>query len=503
MTRQLLLCLYLISFPFINWSQTYGNEWINYSQKYYSFKIAANGLYRIDYTTFAASNIPITTINTANIQLFAREKQVPLLIQDGNDGVINPGDYILFYAEKNDGWLDETLYDTPSDVGNPKYSLYNDTINYFFSWNSTGGNSRFLIETSTDINNYSSSSYILAEKFQFFTSNYNEGEKISDASSSFYTPGEGWGNSPVNGGGTTSGYTWNYGNIVLENLFQGTNAPDIRYRSVIVGSSNANYTGIGNHHTIHTIGNANYVLADSIFSGYRAIHIDTTFSVSTLPSSGVTNFKIKIQNDQGALTDYQSINYWSFIYPKTPNLQASNNAQFWVKPQSGQSKARIDITNTTASQPIILSLGTIPRKLQPVYANGGVSFLLPNSADNSDQKIIFSDINQIGSIGQLKAVNGFGYFTDFSQLNVEKALLMVYHPSLSAAATDYKNYRNSGAGGSYNSILANVSELYFQFGGGIEKHINGIRRFAQYMYDQSTEKPVGLFLMERVFAKLT
>ena len=44
-------------------------------------------------------------------------------------------------------------------------------------------------------------------------------------------------------------------------------------------------------------------------------------------------------------------------------------------------------------------------------------------------------------------------------------------------------------------VLAEVKELYQQYGGGIPKHINGIRRFAHQMYTLSQEKPVGLFLI--------
>jgi hypothetical protein len=44
-------------------------------------------------------------------------------------------------------------------------------------------------------------------------------------------------------------------------------------------------------------------------------------------------------------------------------------------------------------------------------------------------------------------------------------------------------------------ILAEVEELYDQFGGGIVKHVNGIRRYAQFMHSLSQQKPVGLFLI--------
>ena len=111
---------------------------------------------------------------------------MPLYINDGGDSKIDPGDYILFYAEKNDSWLDSTLYEDSTWVGNPAYSLFNDTINYFFTWNTSNSNLRFIEEFSTDFSNYTPSNFIL-QKLEFsYNGYYNEGAwRNSLASSSF------------------------------------------------------------------------------------------------------------------------------------------------------------------------------------------------------------------------------------------------------------------------------------------------------------------------------
>jgi hypothetical protein len=137
MRRIFFYSIFIFLFSSIDiFSQSYGNEWINYNQKYYSFNIVKTGIYKLDYSTLYNSGIPISTFTSNNIQLFGKEREVPLFISDGGDSSIDPGDYILFYAEKNDGWLDSTLYQNVDDIGNPAYSLFNDTIRYFFTWNS-------------------------------------------------------------------------------------------------------------------------------------------------------------------------------------------------------------------------------------------------------------------------------------------------------------------------------------------------------------------------------
>jgi hypothetical protein len=392
-------------------SQSYGNSWINYAQRYYAFKIWTTGVHRIDYSALVSSGIPVNSFSSANIQVFGREKEIPLFIQDGGDNQLNAGDYLLFYGQRNDGWLDTTLYATSADLGNPKYSLYNDTIEYFFTWNNSTTNLRFTIENDVNYSAYSPSNYLFFEKFQSFNSAYNEGEKTSDASSSFYTSGEGWGNSPVNG---ASGYTWtNWSGTVLDQLYQGLDAPEINYRSVIVGVSNAAYTGTGNHHTKHTIGASNTVIVDSIFSGYKAVHINKKFSPSLLPVSGATNFKIAIANDQGAATDLQSVNYWSFTYPRNPNLGGLNKTTFTVANSVSQSKVRLDLTNFAQSNPLFFVIGDVPRKLNLIPNGVSSTVLIPNSSSGNNQLVIYQELANAELVSSFKSVNATGFFTNY------------------------------------------------------------------------------------------
>ncbi len=212
----LLLLLLLTVLAIKGKAQSYGNEWINYGQKYYSFNVYTTGVHKLDYATLSAAGIDLDGLNSDYFQIFGREREIPLYIEDGADSELDPGDYILFFAEKNDGWLDSTLYDTPDDIGNPKYSLYNDTIQYFFTWNSSTSNLRYTIETDLNFSSYTPSNYILFERFQSNSDSYNEGMKTSDASSSVYTSGEGWGSSPVNGAG---GHTWDASAISIDQVY--------------------------------------------------------------------------------------------------------------------------------------------------------------------------------------------------------------------------------------------------------------------------------------------
>ena len=473
--------------------QTYGNEWISYEQKYYSFPIVEDGIYKIDYNSLVNSGVPLASIDTDHFQVFGRERQVPLYISDGGDNTLDNGDYIYFYAQRNDSWLDSTLYDDPSWIGNPKYSLYNDTIQYFLTWNQGGANNRFSIESDVDFDNFNTVPYVIDEVFSFYFNQYNEGLKSSNASSSFFVSGEGWGITRRN-----LGYVWNFNGIEFDNIYQENDSPEVFYNSVLVGSSNAAIpSGAGgNHHTRQTIGNSNYTLVDSVFSGYKGIFSSVSFPSNIINSDGSSNFKVSIVNDLGLATDYQSINYVSFKYPRKTDYNGESGFNFEAVYNNLESKSRIDINGSNLTNPVAFSFGLIPRKIPVVSHLGGYSLLIPNSPDFSASRVVVDSENNIINVNQLNAVNGDGFFTDFTSIpNIDAALLFVYNDLLKSVVDLYVSHRTSSIGGGYNVIMAEVNELYQQYGGGIPKHINGIRRFAHQIYDVSQQKPVGLFLI--------
>ncbi len=495
MKRLFFYTLFILLFSTVDvFSQTYGNEWINYNQKYYSFNIVKTGIYKLDYSTLSNSGIPISTFTSGNIQLFGKEREVPLYISDGGDSSIDPGDYILFYAEKNDGWLDSTLYQNADDIGNPAYSLFNDTIRYFFTWNNSNSNLRFVEETANDFSNYLPSNYILDKVEPYCTNFYNQGGgRTSLASSSFYKGGEGFGCNQGNGVGLTGPA----GNFVpyTPSPYYGTDAPLPIFQAKSTTNSEANFTGTGNHHLRWSIGQSQYVLYDQVLLNYTFVNVNQSFPVNLLVN-GITPVQWSIVDDQGALTDFQSFNYWSIFYPKTPTLDGLNNGDFWVKNNSIQSKIRLDLTNSNVTSPIVFVFGdSYPKKAILTSNNGVYSTLFSNSINGKDQYVVVQDLSLVLSIPSLKPVNGTSFFTDFSTINSDSALLMIYSPVLETQSLEYQSYRNSNAGGGYKTVLANIEELYLQFGGGIVKHINGIRRFTFFIYNKSINKPIGLFLM--------
>ena len=120
------------------------------------FPITQEGIYRLTFSDMVAAGISASSISPDDFQIFAREEEQWIRVEDGGTvGVFEAGDYLEFYGRGTDGELDESLYPAPSHHTNPYYSLFNDTIYYYLTW-STGPNRRMVEETETGTGGFTS-----------------------------------------------------------------------------------------------------------------------------------------------------------------------------------------------------------------------------------------------------------------------------------------------------------------------------------------------------------
>jgi hypothetical protein len=166
MKRSLLAALLILSLQLVH-AQYYGNEWINYSQSYFRFKIINDGLYRISYNALINSGVPLSTINGSNLQIFTQGKEIPIYVTTG--GTLGSSDYLEFYAVHNDGTWDSTLYADKNWQANNHLSLFNDTAAYFLTWSNQPSVNHFI----PFINNIST--HPSKESYCWYTSSYTYG----------------------------------------------------------------------------------------------------------------------------------------------------------------------------------------------------------------------------------------------------------------------------------------------------------------------------------------
>ncbi len=209
--KKILLPL-LVCFGFIAKAQVYNNEWINYSQTYYKFKIGAAGLYRISQSTL--NSIGIGNTPAENFQLWRNGQKIPLYTSVPA-GPLGGSDYIEFWGEMNDGKADKQLYTDPDYQLNDHWSLQTDTASYFLTINSSGANKR-LVNTTNDIagNTLSPEPYLMYTLGNYFKNRLNVGNaaivQTSYVYSSAYDKGEGWTSGDI---GATGALNFSYTNL--------------------------------------------------------------------------------------------------------------------------------------------------------------------------------------------------------------------------------------------------------------------------------------------------
>lgn len=484
MRKILLILTFLITLPAV-FAQEFGNEWISYNQQYYAFKVWQNGVYRIYQQDLVNAGIPIQSVPVTRFQIFGKQQELPIYVQDDGNGFLDPGEYIEFYAERNTGWLDSLLYLNPITASNPSFSLYNDTLRYFFSWSTNTFGKRFVNETDVNHTNWPSANFVVATAENTPNNAYLDGRKEAGSSSSFFVEGEGWGASAFNG--VTTG-PQNY-NLSIPGYYTGGDAPLPILHTKVTSNSNAAASGPFNHH-LRLSFNGN-VVQDTLYSGYRQIRLTRTVPMSWL-TSPTAQITMQIVNDLGALTDFQAFTYGRLIYPRNLNF-SSGFARFQVV-NGASAKQHLAMSNVSGTERVLYVWGDTPRRI-PVTGTNPCYAVVPNSTNGQPQEAVLINTAQIGTINQFEAVNGTGFFTNFLSTNFENAVLMVYPKSLQGSAQQYAAFRQSLLGGTHNVVLVDAEELYWQFGGGIEKHIMGIRRFAHLAYLGSVQKPKALFLI--------
>ena len=65
---------------------------------YYKIKIFEDGLYRLDTRWFSESGIVLAPGDLDRLQIFLDGQEIPLLIEDSGDGVLDEGDGVMFWG---------------------------------------------------------------------------------------------------------------------------------------------------------------------------------------------------------------------------------------------------------------------------------------------------------------------------------------------------------------------------------------------------------------------
>ena len=73
-------------------------DWYDPTATYYKIRIFEDGLYRLDVRWFSESGIVLAPGDLDRLQIFLDGEEIPLLVEDGGDSVLDAGDGVLFWG---------------------------------------------------------------------------------------------------------------------------------------------------------------------------------------------------------------------------------------------------------------------------------------------------------------------------------------------------------------------------------------------------------------------
>lgn len=452
-------------------AQPHGNEWIDYSQQYYKFKITTKGIYRIDQAVLQAAGINISSIDPRNLQVFARGEEQYIYVEGESDGTFDSGDYIELYADKNDGYMDVELYDDPANHASPYYSMFNDTATYYLTWNSSTSNRRMTLETDVNFNNYTNFPYFNRLSISSYNTDYHLGEPstLTGSTDPAYTACEGWYSYSFDVGWFDVGYKG------IQTPQRYTSGPNAEIKIGLVGVSN-------------DIRRVNMQFAgvnfDTVFTGY--VHTKYNFSVPTGSLGNTsTGFDFRVYDVNGQTGFGRSVvTYITLKYPRTLAMGGVNKFDnMFIPYNASESKTRLSFSGFNGGGSAWMYDLTNHRKLTMSGSGSSYQVLVPNSTTPSQEtECYMTASSQIQSISEVVPAgsNNSPMFTDFDALGGQHNFIIITHKSLMSVANQYASYRNTTG---YNSLVVDVDELYDQFAHGIGKSPLSIRHFADYMLD--------------------
>jgi hypothetical protein len=453
-------------------AQVYHNEWINYSKTYYKFKVAADGLYRINKSVLDAHGLGATPAQ--NFQLWRNGQEVPIFTSIPT-GPLGSSDYIQFYGNKNDGSLDTKLYKEDSLQMHTGTSLLTDSSAYFLVVN-VGANKR-LAYTNNILagagDPLPSFTYKLSRRFS--TSLYkgyslNLGQLIYSSS---YEEGEGWAGPSIT---KAVPFTEN-----VSNLFIHPSTTNVQFDARVVG-----YSLNSRPVTVRLNGQQ----VDSVYvSAFGSEKISKSLPVSLFSGDSSTI----LVNNYGIATDAVLLPYYDLTYQRSFNFGGARSFRFEL-PASNSSRY-IEITGFDygSTSPILYDIENGIYMIAEVSA-GVVKINLPPSSKDCKLVLLNAESSSITQINNLQSRN----FVNYGLAANQGDYVIITHPLLYSGVNNvqkYKEYRASADGGSFSPVIIESDQLVDQFAWGVRHHPLSIRHFTDYVLTNFQVQPKFFFFI--------
>jgi hypothetical protein len=450
------------------YAQQYSNSWINFNNSYYKFKISKEGIYRITQAQLVANNMG--AIAGSQFALYRDGQQLPIYVS--TSGALGANDYIEFYSTKANGIIDTAVYPSASYQPDVETNIVADSASYFLTYDASVHLRYSLINNSIPPVPPTPATYCWATSYPNVSNRgaYNQGR--SYYSSGFYSSdfdlGEGWAYF-----GSTNGNL----NISTPNVYTSGPAASVSFNFAEANTNPVSAT--------HVTLNGN-TLWDTVINGsYQLVKKVQNYSSAGLSGSNNLNF-----SDNGTFYVFLG----KITYPRTYDFSGNFSAQASFQVPASDRYIEINGFSTGGQSPRLYDRTN--NKIYIGTESGGIlKFYLDISIASRD--VFLTNIASISGNLDLKNVQ----FRNYSLAANQGNYIIISHKDYINASPDYvnqyKQYRNSADGGSFQSVVVDVTELYDQFAYGYNQHPLSIRNFTNFANNTWTTKPDFLFIVGR------
>jgi len=475
-----LLFLFFIFTIFVQvQAQTYGNEWIDYTQPYFKIAVNTEGMYRIPYAALNAAIPGFGAINGSRFTMYNNGKNIPIYVS--TSGVFSSSDYIEFYADINRGDKEKALFTDSTYQLSEQVSLFTNTAAYYLTYNASSSNPRFTPTINDMTGLPPAENYFMQTVRQVLSSAFSYGRAYNVSGSSFYNSEYDMGEGPI--GPDFLNTTYNT-TIATPNIYT-AGSSTVNVKGVVFSKS------INTHHLIINL-NGSTLLMDSSKLGYYLFRFNTDVPISTLSSSNIISTAATDPfNDRNAVSNFE------ITYPKLFNFEGLSRYKFTL--EAGARKY-IEITNfnNRGTTPVLFDI-TNGQRIVGIVSGPLLKFAIPSSAVahtfylRSDNAVDFTTVSSLTPVS----------FVDLKSLPNQGDYIIISDPSLyddgagNNWVEEYRRYRDaaSSSTGAFYARIIDINQLYEQFGYGVYKSPLCFRNFTSYVMDNWTIKPKYLFLM--------
>lgn len=473
MINSLKIILFIILFISI---VTYGqelssdNSWIDMNKTYLKIGVAADGIYRINYSDLINNGINPASIIPQNLILYKSGIKIPIFVEGKNDGNFDENDFIEFVGTRNMGGKHReiNLYNEPY---NEYLGRYTDTTIYWLTWDNIESSVIDYSDALPNIIPVSSIDYFY-ETVHYernIALDYSIGDLVRKEMP-YWTENKTWIESLLNVG--TKSYQINADNIYPDK-------PAYIFAKLQDYASNVS----SNNH-IAAIGINNSLMYDTtLVERYQQALLNSEIN-SNLLTNGTNSLKIQSLST-GASINVLAMDWVELEYPKYL-IADDDSLQFTFPYLVGRNIYRITIENINSNDISFWKYNDGYKKYLAELDNGTTSII---DTMSSSSKFIICRTDQI----QKPIIYYSKNFSSFKNPELSYDYILITHKTFKSKANLYSQFISEHYG--KRVIVVDIDDIYDEYSFGFFNP-EAIKSFIKSAYENwANPKPEYLFLV--------